>query len=143
MSPQGLEVWRNFGAWVETAKPSFGADISARLERASGFRPGDATAAEPVAAAVSDLVGRLRLDEAVLLPAAGAVAPRRDADHEEREGARRAAGRLTCIASLAGAPSVSLPLASVHGLPAGIGLIAPPGGDRALLAAALSAPPAG
>ena len=46
------------------------------------------------------------------------------------------AGQLTCVASLAGAPSVSLPLARADQLPVGVGLVAAPGADRALLAAA-------
>jgi amidase len=46
------------------------------------------------------------------------------------------AGQLTCLATLAGAPSVSLPLAAVGGLPVGIGMVGAPGADAALLAAA-------
>ncbi|MGH2989659.1 MAG: amidase, partial [Solirubrobacterales bacterium] len=63
-------------------------------------------------------------------------APPRDADSETRQGARVAAGGLSCLASLAAAPAVSLPLARVGGLPVGVSLVGPPGSDRSLLAAA-------
>ena len=46
--------------------------------------------------------------------------------------------RLTCVAGLAGAPAVSLPLATRSGLPCGVSLVAAPGRDRALLDLAVS-----
>jgi amidase len=133
---QGAEVWKNFGAWVREAHPSLGEDIAARMERAATITPADVTEAEPVAAAVAARIGRLGGDEALVIPATGTVAPTRDADADARQAARVAAGRLSCIASLAGAPAVSLPLATVHDLPVGVSLVASPGCDRTLLAAA-------
>jgi amidase len=136
---QGAQVWRNYGEWIEKTSPSLGPDIAARFERAAGFGPSDVAAAEPVAAAVAAAIARLGPGEALVIPAAGTVAPSREADPEEREKARVAAGRLTCIASLAGAPAGSLPLLTLGGLPAGISLVAAPGRDLDLLAAASAA----
>jgi amidase len=133
---QGIEVWRNFGAWVRAARPALGADVEARIERAAGFGSDDATAAEPVAAAVAASVGRLAADEALVFPATGTAAPARDADPTAREAARVGAGQLTCVATLAGAPAVALPLGSASGAPFGVSLVGPPGADRTLLAAA-------
>ena len=133
---QGVAVWRNFGRWVREAEPALGPDVAARVRRAAGFGPADVADAEPVAAGVADALGRLCADEALLIPAAGAVAPPRDADPHARETARVAAARLSCIASLAGTPAVALPLATVGGLPIGISLVGRPGSDHALLAAA-------
>jgi amidase len=121
---------------VREAEPALGPDVAARVKRAAGFGPADVADAEPVAAGVADALRRLRADEALLIPAAGAVAPTRDADPQARERARVAAGRLSCIASLAGTPAVALPLATVGGLPVGISLVGRPGSDHALLAAA-------
>jgi amidase len=135
---QGREAWRNFGAWVERARPSLGADVQARLERAAGVGPAQVADAGPIAAAVGDAIRLLGAGQALVLPAAGTPAPPRDAGPDAREAARLGAGQLTCLASLAGAPSVSLPLAHVDELPVGVGLVAAPGGDRALLAAACS-----
>lgn len=137
---QGAQVWANYGEWFEGSKPSMGADIAARFERAKGFSPADVAEAEPVARAVADAVGRLGGGEALLLPAAGTVAPGREADPSEREQARVAAGQLTCLASLAGAPAVAIPLMEVQGLPAGVSLVGPPGSDLGLLAAVSAAP---
>jgi amidase len=132
---QGVQVWRNYGEWVERSSPSLGPDIAARLERAAGFGPSDVAEAEPVAQALATAIARLRPDEALVLPTTGTPAPRRQADAEARERARVTSGRLTSIATLAGAPAISLPLLSAGG-PVGLSLVGPPGSDLSLLAAA-------
>lgn len=136
---QGAQVWRNYGDWVGRSSPSLGPDVAARLERAAGFGPADVAKAEPVAQAIADAVAKLRPDEALVLPTTGTPAPAREAGAEERERARVSAGQLTSIATLAGAPAISIPLLSVGGLPAGLSLIGPPGGDASLLSAASAA----
>ena len=133
---QGAQVWRNYGDWVESASPSLGPDIAARLERAAGFGPDDVEKARPVAEAVADAVARLRPNEALVLPTTGTPAPGREADADERERARVSAGQLTSIATLARAPAVSMPLLDVGGLPVGLSLVGSPGADLSLLAAA-------
>jgi amidase len=133
---QGEQVWRNFGAWIERSQPSLGPDIRSRIERAARLTPAEVAEAESVAAAVHEAIARLRGGEALVVPAAGAVAPERGSDPGARETARLAAGRLTCLASLAGAPSVSLPLTAIDRVPVGVALIGAVGSDRALLAAA-------
>jgi amidase len=132
---QGVQVWRNYGDWVESSSPSLGPDIAARLERASGFGPEDIAGAEPVASAIAAAVARLEPEEALVLPATGTPAPGRRAGADERERARVSAGQLTSIATLAGAPSISMPLLQA-GAPLGLSLVGRPGGDLSLLAAA-------
>ena len=132
---QGVQVWRNYGDWVRSSSPSLGPDIAARLERASGFGSGGVAGAEPVARAVADAVARIRPGEALALPATGTPAPGREADADERERARVSAGQLTSIATLAGAPAISLPLLQV-GSPVGLSLVGAPGSDLSLLAVA-------
>ena len=133
---QGVEVWANFGDWVRAASPSLGRDVASRIERAAGFERADVAAAEPVAGAVAAAIAGLDPEEALVIPATGTAAPARDADPRAREAARVGAGQLTCIATLAGAPAVALPLAEAEGLPVGISLVGPPGADGVLLAAA-------
>ncbi|MGH2993000.1 MAG: amidase family protein [Solirubrobacterales bacterium] len=106
------------------------------MENAARIAPADVARAEPVAAAVAAPVRRLSANETLVIPATGTVPPTRDADADARQKARVAAGRLSCLASLAGAPAVSLPLATVGGLPVGVSLVASPGSDHTLLAAA-------
>ena len=132
---QGVQVWRNYGEWVESSGPSLGPDIAARLERAAGFGPDDVAGAEPVASAIAAAVSRLRADEALVLPTTGAPAPDRRAGPDERERARVSAGQLTSIATLAGAPAISMPVLEV-GNPIGLSLVGRPGSDLSLLAAA-------
>jgi Asp-tRNA(Asn)/Glu-tRNA(Gln) amidotransferase A subunit family amidase len=88
-----------------------------------------------VARAVAAAVARLGPGEAFVLPSTGTPAPRRKADADEREKARVSAGQLTSIATLAGAPALSLPLAQVA-TPVGLSLVGAPGSDLSLLAAA-------
>jgi Asp-tRNA(Asn)/Glu-tRNA(Gln) amidotransferase A subunit family amidase len=113
-----------------------GDDISARMEGAAKITPADVSRAEPVAAAIAAPVRRLSATEALVVPATGTVAPPREADLATRQAARVAAGRLSCTASLAGAPAVALPLARAGDLPVGLSLVGAPGSDHALLAAA-------
>lgn len=136
---QGIQVWRNYGDWVERASPSLGPDIAARLERASGFGPADVAGAEPVARKIAAAVSRLSANEALVLPATGTPAPGREADADERERARVSAGQLTSLATLAGSPAISMPLLSIGGLPVGLSLVGAPGSDLALLATASAA----
>jgi amidase len=136
---QGAQVWSNFGSWIESAHPSMGADVAKRMQGASRVGADDVAGAQPVAAAVAKQVRRLGVAEALAIPATGTVAPLRDADADTRQAARVAAGRLSCIASLSGAPAVSLPLATVGDLPVGVSLVGPPGSDLTLLSAASAA----
>lgn len=135
---QGVEVWGNYGEWVERTSPSLGPDVAARLERAAGFTRGDAEEAAPVAQALAAAVGRLEPNESLVLPATGTPAPGREADADERERARVSAGQLTSIATIAGAPAISMPLLNVRGLPVGLSLVGAPGADLMLLAATAS-----
>jgi amidase len=132
---QGVQVWRNYGGWVENSNPSLGPDIASRLAQASGFGPDEVAGAEPVASAIATAVSRLRPGEALVLPTTGTPAPGREAGADQRERARVSAGQLTSIATLAGAPAISLPLLDV-GAPVGLSLVGAPGTDLSLLAAA-------
>jgi amidase len=71
-----------------------------------------------------------------VVPSAATVAPPPDLDPEAKNDLRQRTMRLTCIASLARAPAVSLPLATVDELPVGLSLVARPGEDERLLAVA-------
>jgi amidase len=135
---QGVQVWRNYGDWVEGASPSLAPDIAARLERAAGFSPEDVAEAKPVARALAASVARLGPGEALVMPTTGTPAPGRDAAADERERARVSAGQLTSLATLAAAPAVSIPLVHLQA-PVGLSLIGAPGTDLSLLAAASAA----
>jgi Asp-tRNA(Asn)/Glu-tRNA(Gln) amidotransferase A subunit family amidase len=133
---QGAQVWNNFGDWVDSVSPELGPDIAARMTRAACIGQSDIDQAETTAAAVVSAMRRLEPGEVLVLPSAGTVAPARDATSCEREEARRVAGQLTCLASLADLPAVSLPWGHEDSLPVGIGLVGARRADRLPLALA-------
>ena len=73
-------------------------------------------------------------DRVVVLPSASSVAPLVGTGVQS---VREATLRLTCLAGLAGLPTVSLPATSRSGLPTGVCLLAGPGRDRDLLQLAI------
>ena len=131
---QGFEAWAAHGTWITEAAPSLGPGISARFAAASQVTADDVADADRYRAVVADAVRRATDDGAVLVvPAAAGPAPSPNPDPGEHELVRARTLRLTCIAGLAGAPVVVLPLAQVDGLPVGVALIGAPGTDAALL----------
>jgi amidase len=87
-------------------------------------------ARERIRARLDTLLG----DDAILiLPSAAGVAPRIDAAVAEHEAVRARVIGITCIASLAGLPEVSLPLGRMATGPVGLSLVATRGGDAMLL----------
>jgi amidase len=134
---QFVEAWRADGAWIEARRPSMGPGVARRFATAKATPPGAAEAAGPAGDAVRAALARvLPAGGALILPATSTVAPRPDLDAAGKEAVRMGTFRLTTIAGLAGAPAVSLPLTAVDGRPVGVSLLARPGEDERLLAAA-------
>ncbi|WP_066361698.1 amidase family protein [Herbidospora mongoliensis] len=129
---QAAEVWECHGDWVRAERPEFGPGVAARFERAERL-----TSEEVSLAAKNVAEARLRLlellDGAVMaLPSAPGVAP-----VIGRPSRMRAATlRLTCLAPIAGAPVLSLPVTLLDSCPLGLSLMAAPGGDMSLFALA-------
>ena len=134
---QLVEAWRSSGAWLTAHRPSLGPGVASRFAAA---RVAPERGAEPATAA--GIAVRAALDAvlapgaALVLPSAATVAPPPALGDAAREDLRSRTLRLTCLAGLAGAPAVSLPLASDGGLPVGVCLLARVGEDERLLAAA-------
>ena len=133
---QAWEIWSNHAAWIQEAKPEFGPGIRERLEWASRVTEQEADVARARRTIIVEHIRGLFSEGDVLcLPTSPRVAPRVDAPADELENRVRAqAMSLLCIAGLAGLPQVSLPLASLDGLPLGLSLVGPWGTDRQLLA---------
>lgn len=136
-SLQGAETWAAHADWVTRARPRFDAAIRDRFERARDIPPAEVERArawrEEIAERADDL---LQGDAVLALPSAPGAAVARDSPRETIERLSRHALSILCIAALARLPQVSLPLATLHGCPLGLSLVAARGSDTLLLAIA-------
>jgi amidase len=135
---QAAEIWATLGDWVSATKPQFGPGTKERFAYAATITPAQVAAAnarrKAIRAHVDDLLGA---DGVICVPTSPRVAPLRGtpADKVEVE-YRNQAQRILCIAGLCGLPQISLPVASLDGLPLGLSLIGPRHSDKALIALA-------
>ena len=132
---QAWEIWSNHREWVQESNPRFGPGIRERMEWASRGSDEQAQAARARRDAIVQRVRGLFEDGDVLcLPTSPRVAPPLDTPQDELEDRIRAqAMMLLCIAGLAGLPQVSMPLATLDGLPLGFSVVGPWGSDSQLL----------
>ena len=132
---QAWEIWSNHHDWVATYNPEFGPGTRERMEWASRVTRDQVEAARTRRAAIVERVrGLLSEGDVLCLPTSPRVAPLLDTPLDELEDRIRAQAMcLLCIAGLAGLPQVSLPMATLGGLPLGFSLVGPWGSDRQLL----------
>ena len=133
---QAAEIWSNLGGWIQETKPAIGPGIRERMEWASQVTEQQVAAANVKRTAVrARMSGLLGEGDVLCLPTSPRVAPLKDTPNDDLElRVRQQAMNLLCIAGLAGLPQVSLPLATIDGLPLGFSLIGPRGSDAQLLA---------
>ncbi|HEY4005867.1 MAG TPA: amidase [Pseudonocardia sp.] len=129
---QGHEAWALRGDWITAHPGALGPDVAARFATAARIdRSASADARRVVDRAGAVLRDLLVPGTALLLPSASSVAPRLGTPPggPAIENARAATLRLTCLAGLAGAPAISMPLSKVGGARVGISALAAPGAD--------------
>ena len=133
---QAAEVWGNHGPWIEAAKPEFGSGIRERLAWASRLKEEDVATCKDKHRAIRDRIyGLIKEGDVLCLPTSPRVAPFKNTPTSDIEiRFRHQAMCLLCIAGLGGLPQVSVPLATLDGLPLGLSLVAPRGADAQLLA---------
>jgi amidase len=135
---QASEIWANHGEWIGREKPELGRGIRERMEWASKVRPEDAAHGRQrraaILARIDDVLGE---GDVLCLPTSPRVAPLKNAPTDDIEVRfRHQAMCLLCISGLGGLPQISLPLASLDGLPLGLSIVARRGADTMLLALA-------
>jgi amidase len=134
---QSVEAWQANGAWIRVNQPRMGPGVAGRFDAAKATNP---AAAVPATAAGIQLRRALEqalpADAALVLPSAATVAPPPGLDPQASDDLRTRTIGLTCLAGLAGAPAIGLPLGEAAGLPAGVCLLGRVGEDERLLAAA-------
>jgi amidase len=131
---QAREACAQHGAWIAASQTPLGPELARRWAWVRTVADADAEAAWQTVRTAARRVRELTADGGVIaLPSAPGVAPPIAGDADAWADHRARVLALSCIASLSGCPQVSLPVARVEGLPLGLGLIGPQGGDRALL----------
>jgi amidase len=131
---QAREVWQTFGAFVTRHHPKMGPGIRERMAFAATVTQEQAAVANEVRVrAVAHIRQSAPPGTVLALPTAPCIAPRVDTPEPELDHYRSRVMRLTCTASLAGLPQVSIPAVLIDGCPAGLSFIGWPGGDEALL----------
>ena len=135
---QAAEIWGNHGQWIESVRPHFGPGVQERFEWASQVKAADVDAAKEERARIRGRIAELIGEGDVLcLPTSPRVAPLKDTPTDDIEVRfRHQAMCLLCISGLGGLPQVSLPMASLDGLPLGLSLVGRWGSDLMLLSLA-------
>lgn len=133
---QAAEAWRAHGEWLGVHPGAVSGAVAERFRIASEVTDTEEAEARAVLSVRRSELRRVLAERTLLLPAAASIAPQTTASPAEVDRARTATLRLTCLAGVAGAPSISAPLLTLGRAPLGLALVGAPGSDRALVAAA-------
>ncbi|MDO8606191.1 MAG: amidase [Phaeospirillum sp.] len=134
---QGREAWETFGDWINRSNPRFGFEVADNFLRGSRVANRTLSAARGFRLRAKRWIAEALAGNAVLvLPTTPVTAPPVHSQRSVLWDIRSRMVSLTTIAGMAGCPQISLPLCKVDGLPLGLSLIGPRGGDAMLLAAA-------
>ncbi len=133
---QAFEAWAGHGAWITAHPGALEPEVGDRFAWAATVTAHEAAAARKVVAAAAARIRETVGHRVLMLPTTAGPAPLRDIDPHANDAVRTATLRLTCLASIAGLPAVTLPLATVDGAPIGLCLIGAANTDRALIGVA-------
>lgn len=142
---QAFEAWANHGEWVAAHPGVLEPEVAQRFAFAATVTAAQAGTAREILAGAAESLRSAVGDRALVLPTVATPPPPRTGDRQVWERARARTLRLTCAASIAGLPAVTVPLESGGGIPIGVCFLGAPGSDRSLIRLALSsvAVPAG
>ena len=136
---QGREVWRAHGAWIRAVNPTLGPGVRERFQAAAAVAETDGSADDAARQGVRQVMqGFLGGGGLMLLPTAPGASPMVNTPLLELDVWRGRVIALTCLASLAGVPQVTMPLAEEAGCPLGVSILGAAGADELVLAAAMS-----
>ncbi|MCZ6774272.1 MAG: amidase [Proteobacteria bacterium] len=135
---QAAEIWENHGAWVSEWNPTFGPGVRERFAWAATVDSDEVARCRQIRAEIADRLRGLILPGDVLcLPTASRGAPLKGTPTDIIEVSyRQQAMALLCVAGLGGMPQISLPVASLDGLPLGLSILGSNGSDLQLLSLA-------
>ncbi len=135
---QSHEIYRLHGPWIEHRRPVLGAAIAERFVYARNVTDAQVVASRSVRESFTRHLHALYAGGGLMIaPVLHGPAPKLDADAATLDAYRHAAMAFLCPAGMAGLPQLVMPAATIDGGPVGLSILAAPGGDRALLAAAV------
>lgn len=128
------EAWASYGSFLSAKRRNVGSDVAGRFDMASKVTEADQSAHLPVRTEAIVRLRELTRNGALLaVPAAPTVAPSLTTPAADLPALRSRTLAVGIVATLTGAPSVSLPLALAGDLPVGLALIGARGADEHLL----------
>jgi amidase len=134
---QFAEIWNTHCEWVTRVKPNFGPAIGKRFEAVAKVTPAEVAQMKPQREAIAERLDKLLANNAImLLPSTPDVAPLKNCPPDQTTAFRERAMGMLCISGIGRLPQVSMPLATVNGLPLGLSMVAARGNDEMLLAVA-------
>lgn len=135
---QSEEAWAAHGAWISSAKPTFGPGVKERFAAAAVLDPAEIAAAKVLRKEIVAKVSALLAGDAILvLPTAPGIAPLLQTPEAVINVFRARAIELLCVSGHAGTPQMSLPVAQLDGCPIGLSIMAARDCDEDLLAFAV------
>jgi amidase len=131
---QAYEAWADHGDWIVRHEPALGDGVRERFEWASRVSREDYDAARREKAHVEAAMRQLiPPGTGIVFPTAPSVALPLGVTGTALETYRQRAISMLCSAGLSGLPQISMPLATVDGLPFGISIMGAKQSDFALL----------
>ncbi|KAA9028576.1 amidase [Niallia endozanthoxylica] len=122
---QGIQIWKEHGAWIEQEHPVFGPGIAERFTWTSTLKERDLPALMEKKKIIRQRLSTILKDNGLLvIPTSPGEAPLRHLQEEKREQHRTRTMQLTCIAGLAGFPQITVPFKNQNGVPIGLSFIA-------------------
>lgn len=131
---QGHEAWSMHGAWIRSQKPQLGPGIKERFEWASTIHDAQAQIARADMMKNAAVVNAYLEGAVICMPTVSYLAPQKG--HASSAEDRTHALSLLCIASMAGLPQITMPLAVMDGKALGLSLLSRRFSDRQLLSLA-------
>ena len=128
---QGYEAWASHGQWIRQVNPRLGPGIKDRFEWASTITEDEAQRARTSMLKNADIIHAFLEKAVICIPTVSYLAPQKG--HASSEEDRTSALGLLSIASMAGLPQVTMPMATIDGKALGLSLLGSRHSDRQLL----------
>jgi amidase len=128
---QGFEAWQSHGEWVKSVQPNFGPGIKERFEWASTINQKEAIDEKNIMLIHAQKIYDYLDHSIICMPTVSYLAPRKGEASSEQD--RTNALCLLSLASMAGVPQITMPLATIDGKALGLSLMSQRYSDRQLL----------